>query len=515
MAGPAARTWPREPTGRPAGRARRGRGHARGWRGPAGAGGRSSSPGTRCRAGCPPRCRPRDVFTAGADRRGRGVLALGAGAGAGARSPSRWPSRAGWASHGRVRRIVERLPGRWWAQVVLGVAVLAADRSGRHPAARVARRYRHLRDYGLSTQSTGEWLVDVARASWSAIVTTSLVLLVLVGCARRWRRGLAGRRRRASWVWSCWSPRSSTRCWSSRSSTTSPRCRTGRCAARSSSSPTRRASRSTTCWSRTRRGVRRRSTPTSRASASTRRVVVYDNLVEDLPEDRGAVGGRPRAGPRQAPRRGDRVRARRGRARCSAWACCRSSSGPWGSGAGCPWPTRPSCRWCWPWPRVATLVASPVQNTVSRQIETRADVDALADDRGLRTRSSAMQRAARAAVVQRPDAARLVAVLVRQPPDLAAADRDRAAAGRGPTGLTEMRKAAGLVTGGLVDPRVSEGYSVAGIARRRGRVAHRVAGVGEQVRTLSPKANTTTTIRAAIPVISSPYSTADAPRRSS
>ncbi len=84
-------------------------------------------------------------------------------------------------------RIVERLPGRWWAKVVLTVAVLAlAGRVATLPLGLLALR--HLRDYGLSTQSTGEWAVDVLKGELVALVTTSLVLLVLVGCARRWRR---------------------------------------------------------------------------------------------------------------------------------------------------------------------------------------------------------------------------------------------------------------------------------------------------------------------------------------
>ncbi len=66
----------------------------------------------------------------------------------------------GFTSTGR--RLVERLPGRWWAQVVLGVAALSLiGRLATLPLGYAA--YRHLVDYGLSTQSVGAWLLDVAK----------------------------------------------------------------------------------------------------------------------------------------------------------------------------------------------------------------------------------------------------------------------------------------------------------------------------------------------------------------
>jgi STE24 endopeptidase len=46
----------------------------------------------------------------------------------------------------------------------------------------------HLVDSGLSTQDVGGYLVDVARGELVQVVMTSLVLLVVIGCARRWRR---------------------------------------------------------------------------------------------------------------------------------------------------------------------------------------------------------------------------------------------------------------------------------------------------------------------------------------
>jgi STE24 endopeptidase len=48
--------------------------------------------------------------------------------------------------------------------------------------------HRRYVDNGLSTQDTTAWLVDEAKGYAIAVVATSVALLVLVGCARRWRR---------------------------------------------------------------------------------------------------------------------------------------------------------------------------------------------------------------------------------------------------------------------------------------------------------------------------------------
>jgi STE24 endopeptidase len=85
-------------------------------------------------------------------------------------------------------RLVGRLPGWWWVRVLLGVA--AVDLVGRLatlPFAWVG--YRRRLSYGLSTQVWPDWLRDVA-VSWVVnAVGVSLVLLVVVGTARRWRTG--------------------------------------------------------------------------------------------------------------------------------------------------------------------------------------------------------------------------------------------------------------------------------------------------------------------------------------
>lgn len=84
-------------------------------------------------------------------------------------------------------RLVERLPGPWWSQVVLAVATLSAI--GRLVTLPFGLALLDLRvEEGLSTQSTTAWLGDVARAELVGVVVTSAVLLLLVGSARRWRR---------------------------------------------------------------------------------------------------------------------------------------------------------------------------------------------------------------------------------------------------------------------------------------------------------------------------------------
>ena len=109
----------------------------------------------------------------------------------------------------------------------------------------------------------------------------------------------------------CCSPRpgpSSTRSSWSRCSTGSRRWRPGPFRPRCCGWRTGRACPSTTCWSPTPPGVRRPSTPTSPGSASTRRVVVYDNLLAEPVPGRGPGGRRPRAGARQERRRAGRHR---------------------------------------------------------------------------------------------------------------------------------------------------------------------------------------------------------------
>jgi STE24 endopeptidase len=85
------------------------------------------------------------------------------------------------------RRLAEAVPGPWWLRVALIVAALAlAGRLATLPFALL--QHGHLVHYGLSTQSRAEFLVDLAKGEAVGVVVTSLVVLVVVGSARRWRR---------------------------------------------------------------------------------------------------------------------------------------------------------------------------------------------------------------------------------------------------------------------------------------------------------------------------------------
>ena len=91
----------------------------------------------------------------------------------------------GFSRHGP--RLVAWLPGPWWVKVVLAVAALAlVGRLVTLPFA--LAQHRHFVDAGLSTQSTGEFLLDLVRGEAIGVLVTSLLVLVLVGSARRWRR---------------------------------------------------------------------------------------------------------------------------------------------------------------------------------------------------------------------------------------------------------------------------------------------------------------------------------------
>jgi STE24 endopeptidase len=77
-----------------------------------------------------------------------------------------------------------RLP--WPVTVVaLVTVVLLIGRLATLPFGWVLQRRRV--DYGLSTQSDAAWLLDQLRELGVAVVGTSIALLVLVGCARHWR----------------------------------------------------------------------------------------------------------------------------------------------------------------------------------------------------------------------------------------------------------------------------------------------------------------------------------------
>jgi STE24 endopeptidase len=85
------------------------------------------------------------------------------------------------------RRLVGRLPGPWWLRVVLAVAGLELlGRVLTLPFAVLLRR--EVLAYGLSTQSWWGFAYDQALSELVTIVSTALPLLVVMACARRWRR---------------------------------------------------------------------------------------------------------------------------------------------------------------------------------------------------------------------------------------------------------------------------------------------------------------------------------------
>jgi len=87
----------------------------------------------------------------------------------------------------RGRRLVDRLPGPWWVRVVLVVAAL--DLIGRLATLPMAVAQRRLQlDAGLSTSSWSAWAFDLVKGELVDIVITSIALLALVGIARRWQR---------------------------------------------------------------------------------------------------------------------------------------------------------------------------------------------------------------------------------------------------------------------------------------------------------------------------------------
>ncbi len=87
----------------------------------------------------------------------------------------------------RGRRLFDRLRGPWWLQVLAAVAVLAVvGRLVTLPFA-VAQRVLY-RDYGLTEQAWSGFAVDVAKNELVDIVVTSIGVVVVMACARRWQR---------------------------------------------------------------------------------------------------------------------------------------------------------------------------------------------------------------------------------------------------------------------------------------------------------------------------------------
>lgn len=93
-----------------------------------------------------------------------------------------------WLGFGRWgRRLAGRTRGPWWVRVVTVVAaVLLIGRVATLPFAALLRQ-RSL-DEGLTTSSWANWVVDVALGTGIEVVVAAIAVLVLVGCARRWRQ---------------------------------------------------------------------------------------------------------------------------------------------------------------------------------------------------------------------------------------------------------------------------------------------------------------------------------------
>lgn len=95
---------------------------------------------------------------------------------------------AAWLGFGhRGRALAERTKGPWWLRVVVVVAVLSVI--GRVATLPFAIGYRRLSlDAGLATSSWPTWALDLLKGELVTVVATAIPLLAVVGCARRWRR---------------------------------------------------------------------------------------------------------------------------------------------------------------------------------------------------------------------------------------------------------------------------------------------------------------------------------------
>lgn len=94
---------------------------------------------------------------------------------------------AWWGLTDAGRRVVDRLPGRWWARAALAVAITVL--LGRLITLPFAVAFRiHARDYGITRQSWSGFARDLAVGELVQIVATSLAVVVLLACIRRFPR---------------------------------------------------------------------------------------------------------------------------------------------------------------------------------------------------------------------------------------------------------------------------------------------------------------------------------------
>ncbi|CUR60149.1 putative metalloendopeptidase [metagenome] len=269
----------------------------------------------------------------------------------------------------RVReRITGHLPGRWWVRVPLAVVLVTLVLRLLALPFGIALQ-QHRLDHGLSTQSWWGYARDVGTGAAVSIVVTSLGLLVLVGLARRWRRAwvVLGAALAAALVLvgSLVYPLVVEPLYNSFTSLPDGRLRTAVLAVADEEGVpvddvlVADASRRTTTLNAYVSGF-----------SGTRRVVLYDTLVDSLPEDQvlsvvahelaharhddvltgtvlGALGAAFGVGLLGLVVGGDRMR------RASVVPLVMALLA------------------------VGSQLASPVENGISRRIETRADVDAL------------------------------------------------------------------------------------------------------------------------------------------
>jgi STE24 endopeptidase len=87
----------------------------------------------------------------------------------------------------RGRGLFDRVRGPWWLQVPQIVVVLALV--GRLLTLPLAVAYRSLqRDYDLSNQAWSAYAVDLAKGELVDVVATTIGLVVVMACARKWER---------------------------------------------------------------------------------------------------------------------------------------------------------------------------------------------------------------------------------------------------------------------------------------------------------------------------------------
>lgn len=273
----------------------------------------------------------------------------------------------------RGRALFARLPGPWWVAVVLAVVVFEVGlRVLTLPFAVLMRR--QVLAYGLSTQSWPGWAVDLAKNEAVDVVGVSLALLVLVGCARRWRRAwpaVAGGIAAVLVVLGSFAyPLVVEPLFNDFEPLPDGSLKTGVLAL---------ADREGVTVDEVLVADASRRTTTLNAYVSgfggSRRVVLYDNLVDDLPQDEAlSVVAHELAHAKHDDVVTGTVLGAAGT--CFAIGLLGLVLGALRRRGGSPADPAvvPLVLALY---AVATLLSSPVQNTVSRQIETRADVDAL------------------------------------------------------------------------------------------------------------------------------------------